>query len=67
MTRFQREEKAKKIMNEAMRIEGIRSHQNFYQQKVLQSEMMKDLREQNKLRTKYDAVAAYEQVSFMLL
>lgn len=60
--RFQKDEKAKKLMAEAMRIEGIKTHSNFFKQKVEYEEAVKDIREQNKMKTKLEAQMAYEQV-----
>ena len=62
-TRFQKDEKAKRLMTEAMRVEAIRSHSNFYQQKNLQSEMLKTMRDQSNLKTRLDSLTAYEQVN----
>lgn len=63
--RFQKEEKARKLMNEALRVESIKTQTNFYNFKHQQEEMLKEIRERNKLKAKAEVINAYEQVSLL--
>lgn len=66
-TRFQKEEKAKKIMTEMARIDGIRTHADFYQQKVQNEANLQDLKDSNKRRAKQLITQTYEHVNSPLL
>ena len=61
-TRFQIEEKTKRMMTDMARISAISTHSAFYQKKLENDDAQRELREQNKLNKKHQMKETYEQV-----
>ena len=61
---FQHDEKAKAANYQVAKLNKIRTHEEFFHAKVNQEYELSQFKEMNKQKTKFYALAAYEQVNF---